>query len=490
MYEEFQEDEARPRSRLKKPLYVLIVLLIIIGLLGTSAVALWRLADRAGGDEAVAAPPTTSMATTPAEEERETDQIAAAEEANQTLSRIAYITPDGRVATISPDGSGQRLLTDAATRFSFPAWSPHGRNLAVVGSNALGAGVYVLADEPGRHEPQELYFSRIQAPFYLYWSPDGRHVTFLANHSVDVLALHLASIDAQSESQLLATGSPFYWDWAAAGDQILIHTGFAGVDARLEFIDISGSGDGREVARPGYFQAPGISASGRYLAYAEETSAGNSRLIVADTQTGKQHQERHAGLVAMGWSPAGDQLALISAAADETGFHGPLRHLDAESGEVTLLSRETVLAFFWSPDGRNIAAISTSGRAGDINAAAPGVDSRSRPRLARSLVVEASQVEPQPAQQSQPFQMRLSLIEAATGQTRFLASFQPTGVFLSQFLPFFDQYALSHRLWSPNSDALVLPMRSEGADRIVVVQIETGELQELAEGDMPFWSHQ
>jgi TolB protein len=489
MYDEYQDDVRPPRSRLQRFLYALIAILIVAGLLGSSAVALWRLSDRAEGDQAVATLPAPTIRAAPAEEDLAVAQIAATEEVRE-LDRIAYITPDGHVATISPDGSQQRFLSDGAIRFRFPAWSPQGRNLAVIGGNASGVGVYILADEPGQSEPKELYFSRTQSPFYLYWAPDGRQVTFLANHTADALALHIAPIDTQSEDRLLATGSPFYWHWGAGGDQLLIHSGFSGAGARLEFIDITGSSDGREVARPGFFQAPGISASGRYLAYAVETDAGQSRLVVADTQTGAEQQERHAGLVAMGWSPTGEELALISAARDESLFYGPLRLLDAESGEVSMLSQETVLAFFWSPDGRYIAVISAAERANDINVSAPGVGDRHRPHLARSRGGDSALIAPQLAQQPQPFQLKLSLIEAATGQTNILSFFQPTSLFLSQFLPFFDQYALSHRLWSPSSDGLVIPMQSDGADMVVVVRIEDGEHREIAEGDMPFWSQQ
>ena len=52
---------------------------------------------------------------------------------------------------------------------------------------------------------------------------------------------------------------------------------------------------------------------------------------------------------------------------------------------------------------------------------------------------------------------------------------------------YFDQYALSHRLWSPQSDALVLPIQDGEVNQIAVIPLN-GEPRYLAEGDMPFWS--
>jgi TolB protein len=55
-------------------------------------------------------------------------------------------------------------------------------------------------------------------------------------------------------------------------------------------------------------------------------------------------------------------------------------------------------------------------------------------------------------------------------------------------LPYFDQYALSHRLWSPDSSALVLPIQVQDEARIFVVPVSGGQPQEIAVGDMAFWS--
>jgi TolB protein len=92
-----------------------------------------------------------------------------------------------------------------------------------------------------------------------------------------------------------------------------------------------------------------------------------------------------------------------------------------------------------------------------------------------------------PAQQF-IIEFRLFVVDVTTGDGLQLAAFTPTVTFLSQFLPFFDQYALSHRLWSPDSTALVLPIQVQDEAHIFVVPVNGGQPQEIVQGDMAFWS--
>ena len=166
-----------------------------------------------------------------------------------------------------------------------------------------------------------------------------------------------------------------------------------------------------------------------YWAFAEE-SEGLSSLVVVDTQTGERRSFEPSDSMALSWNPTGDQLAFTNGSADTHPFWGPLRVLDVAAGQTRLLARQTVLAFFWSPDGRSIAYITLNGTIEDegINALAK---TRHLAKWAR------------PTQQTQGF-LTLSVVDVASGQGLRLLNFEPTIVFLTQFLPFFDQYALSH----------------------------------------------
>ena len=80
-------------------------------------------------------------------------------------------------------------------------------------------------------------------------------------------------------------------------------------------------------------------------------------------------------------------------------FTGPLRLMDAATGETTLLSRDQVAAFFWSPDGRYLATISLNqGLDGDI------VEGNGRRLLSKSNI-----------QRHPDISLNVTLIEAATG---------------------------------------------------------------------------
>jgi TolB protein len=387
--------------------------------------------------------------------------------------RIAFIDPDGRLGTVAPDGTDQRLLSDVGWRFQFPAWSPDGRQIAAVGSDGEQGAVRVFSDEPAPAQV-DLYNSRTQSPFYLYWAPDGRQVSFLANARRGI-GLWLAPADGREEARLLATGQPFYWDWTGDSTQLLVHTGTIGDDARLGFIDTQGESSGAAIATPGLFQAPGISFDGRYLGYADAEDR-DLQVVVEDQSTGGRATAAHAGLVALGWSPTDPFLAFTSPTAPRASFVGPLRLLDATSGYVRTLVDEPVAGFFWSPTGRSIAYLTLE--AGSMS---PGA---TRPS---GLAAPASL----PDHQDQHPDIRLSLwvVDVADGRQTALFSFQPTHLFVTQFLPFFDQYALSHRLWSPAGDAIVLPVvESGGREAIVVVPIDGRRAERLIDGSMAFWS--
>jgi TolB protein len=75
-----------------------------------------------------------------------------------------------------------------------------------------------------------------------------------------------------------------------------------------------------------------------------------------------------------------------------------------------------------------------------------------------------------------------------------ITTFKPARSFASLLLPFFDQYALSHRIWSPNSDAVVLPILESDDTRdiagiyIVLIERRSGPPKRIAEGTIAFWS--
>lgn len=474
------------RPRRHGCLFLAVTVLVVLSLIGSSLAAWFVLARQtrtpavptlAAPREATVAPATlvaalpTLAPPTPAPA-----AIVPQSVAEPLINRIVIINAEGQVETISPTGADSRVLTSGGESifFQFPTWSPDGGRVAVIGSRLSGGAIYVLPDQtpPPVEAESQVYFSADETPIYLYWSPDSGHLAFLSNQPRNQMGLKVIDDGGTGESRLLASGAPFYWDWSDDGRQLLIHSG-ASRAATLSLIDLQGAVQAANVAIPGAFQAPGIAAGGRYWAFAE-ASEGQSALAIVDTQTGERRTFELSDSLALGWSPAGDQIAFTNASAGNHPFWGPLRVLDVASGQIRLLTRTTVLAFFWSPDGRSIAFI-TLNEGPDED----GVNALARTRtLARQT---------HPAQSNTGF-LNLSVVDVASGEGLRLLDFQPTLVFLTQFLPFFDQYALSHSLWSPDSSALVLPVREEGGNAILVVPAAGGRPSFLAEGDIAFWS--
>ena len=105
---------------------------------------------------------------------------------------------------------------------------------------------------------------------------------------------------------LVATGSPFYWQWTADAERMFIHTGFTGERARLGFINSDEDTLEENLAPPGRFQAPGLSPSGRYVGYAANTPGRGSEVVIQSVSGSDEELTRevsHAGFAALSWSP-------------------------------------------------------------------------------------------------------------------------------------------------------------------------------------------
>ncbi len=401
----------------------------------------------------------------------EQDEARASEPAGAPAGRLVIITPDGQLQTMNPDGSAPHLLTIPGWYLQFPAWSPDGSAIAAPGMAGEQAGVWVVKDTEDA-QATAIYRSSEHAPIYLYWSPDSRWVSFLATDR-PALGLWLAEASGAAPARKLETGQPFYWDWAQTSDRLLIHAGGRAPGGLITFLDLVGQSTDGEMAPPGPFQAPGISPSGRYIAFAENGAAGASAIIIKDMEhDGRRQSARHDGFAALSWSPVADQLAFISPPQRAPHFYGPVRLLGARTGDIRTLSDRIALAFFWSPDGRTIAYLAPA-------------EAESGVRRLPTLRPAAHRL------QTERLLLDLWLVEVAHGTERRLTTFQPTDLFASQFLPFFDQYALSHRLWSPASDALLFPVQeNDGSERVFVFPADGAPPRPVAAGSAGFWSHQ
>lgn len=408
------------------------------------------------------------------------------------INRIVFISPDARIGTVAPDGSDLRYLTDQGRFFQFPAWSPINDSIAAIGSDFESSGIFVVSDQD-QHPLRQLYADNEFSPIYLQWSPDGQSVSFIAQHP-DGLALQLAPTDGSGPSRVLATTpGTFFWSWHPDSRQVLIHTGFTARDSdltRLAFIPVDDS-EQTEIPQSGFFQAPGIAQSGNYYSYGDTDPLGNHWLSVWELETNQQkHLSHHEGVVAMGWSPTNSLLAHTSPALPAQSFYGPLRLLDLTTGTTKILVPETVLAFFWSPDGQSIAYLTLS-RSQPGQGQSAGLNNQVKSLTNSAYGFQNPRLLAKPAfQDRQPVLFNLLVVDVTSGEQRQLFTFEPTDKFVNQFLPFFDQYAQSHQVWSPDSSAVVLPVRdNDGIDTIVVIPVNDGRPEAVAFGEVAFWSN-
>ena len=482
-----QEENSRPTQRGKSCLFVGLLLILITSLLASSVYSIIWFFDREQTANETPMPTLTPEAMAAANDSNEqsiptpkSQGATAVVPAPSMHNRIVLINSENQIETVAPDGSDRQTLTSKDDIiFQFPAWAPDGSQIAAIGGKSNGAGVFTLSDINNADDTanlQELYFSGPQNPFYLYWSPDSRQISFLANKPSEGLGLNLLDVADTTSNRVIATGSPVYWNWTQNSTEMLLHAGGQN-DARLVLIDREGRDMAPEIPSPGLFQTPGISKNGRYWAFSQFKKGNTSWLVIQDKQTGEHHEERHAGSLALSWSPTADKLAYISGNANDNSIAwGALRLYDTETAETTLLSSDLVLAFFWSPDGEKIAILTAPFSQGfeneqQVNGGIKNV------RTTKTIPVQRN-----------PHQFKLSVININTGEGVQIAEIIPSITFMTQFIPFFDQYALSHRLWSPNSDKLVLPIIEDQENKIVVFPASGGKRTEIGSGDSAFWS--
>ena len=265
-------------------------------------------------------------------------------------------------------------------------------------------------------------------------------------------------------------------------------------------MDVGGAADASTLTGSGDFRSPSHSADGRYVAFVRSTGTGSGQLVVARPDGSGSHEMPVVGIAAFAFDPAGDTLATLAADASvdpgQAFPTGPIRLIDPASGAIRTLVDRPALAFFWSPDGRTIAAILPSQPGEDPVTAGtgggPGNGGRSASGGASGVVL-AGAVVPAPSsgpstQLSGPLE-RIAFIDVASGAIRSERAVSLGDHFVNELLPYFDQYARSHRLWSPDSRALLLPLVSFlGSTRLVVIPADGTSTRPVAYGPSGFWS--
>ena len=401
------------------------------------------------------------------------------------VDRIVYVDDGGDIFTINGDGTGQLrltgmgevsagqaagLLSRPAQRdnlYTWPTWSPDGTKVAAshVGVGGGQAVVTVEVIEAATGQSRTVFNNDAPAlvaqgaPHYLYWSPDSTALGVLAGGQ-DGLDLWVVDVEGGSAPVRVTTGAPLYFHWGSGGEMMAIHVGGDLVVARRPYeapmpvlaSDLMG------------FRVPALSPDRRLLAYAESREGEDFLYLARLSDNGGDGPEARAvaGVgrsSAFAWSPAGGELAVVDGReAGVSGFER-LRVVSSDGNSVREIAEGAIVCFYWSPAGDKLAWL-------DLDDAG---------ERARWWVETGAG--------SEPVQ---------------LFSFRPspdTGIMLW----FFDQYGYSHSPWSPDGTRLVFAGRESVAagsvnghgprgDRVFVLDVASGDAEEVAAGKLAFWS--
>jgi TolB protein len=359
------------------------------------------------------------------------------------------------------DERGAERLLDSGVQsaeFDFPAVSADGRRLAYVVSEQ-GARVLYCRDLPGG-ERRELLRTSVRRPFNLTWSPDGRYISFLAIDGESLIA-QIVPADGSQAARLVTSGTHIFFSWSPDGRTLLLHTNdHAAQGGQIELYDTAAGHSSSILSDPGLFQAPAWTLDGKQFFYAAQpptermSYSALESSVVRVGQDGRAPSvlasEKHAGLRIVR-APGSDRLAYIvqEIAEDGTFAWGPLKLIEGGGAAPRTLSRagEQISAFFWSPDGAQIAYLTYTG----------GFTPRGR--------------------------RTWHVVDLASGAVRDLGTFTPSAEF-ANFQYYFDAYLHTLSLWSPDSRRLTYGAH----DGVYVIDLASGGSSRVADGALGMWT--
>ncbi len=336
----------------------------------------------------------------------------------------------------------------ALPTYAWPGLSPDGTRIACFATDADGASQIVVIDVGGVGSAAIADLDRA-LPIYLFWSPDGRRVGYLAQRAApaaDRLVLGVADAADPDSARELADGSPLFFTWT--GDEIAAFVGDPeGSTSRLAVFPADAARPERALAgQPGNFCAP-VPFGDQVLYVTQHGPIATVLLAPADGVGEARAIESLRGLVALVASPDGARMARAVAPGGDGSPYRDLAVIDVATGRVTPVSDEPCLAFFWTPDGR---ALLTA-----------------RVDTERNLIAWT----------------RVSL----DGRPTPLVDMYPTRDF-GFYLRFFEQYSQSHPIVEPGGDRLLLAGGllghgdPHGPPGLFEVDVATGASRRVADG--------
>lgn len=386
---------------------------------------------------------------------------------------IAYVTPEGAVEVIAPDGTGpSRISPDVEGFFTWPTWSPDARRIVFSGLTRQADGqrrTTLLAYSPADDGTREIYVDESPTAglvaedtlHYAYWSPNGERLAFIAITPLG-LSLFVDDLSDDPGAEHVMDNGPLWICWSPDSSRLVVHRRndhFIVEDGDPRAINV-GAGNYRVPSWEPHTEAitVAIAVAGTRHSISTLDPAG-TRPISTLTET--------SPAPAFLWSPGGRRLAVADSGRpvliNGSAFlvYTEVRVLGRDGTGPLNEVKGAIVAHFWSPNGAKLAYVTLAEHQG---------------------------------------MLRWNVLDVESGERWPLTEFTPSTEQMVVF-QFFDQYAHSHTPWSPNSDALVFAgnldsgpvaaSHTSGRHRpnIIVAGVDEGSpTLVVAEGRLASWS--
>jgi Tol biopolymer transport system component len=261
---------------------------------------------------------------------------------------IALNGPEG-IYVVDPSTGTTKLIPKSA-EMSDPAWSPDGTTLAVSAPYGESSAVFTMKpDGSERH----LVLENAYSPS---WSPDGNQLIVVRDGSTDGDSVNALAIvnsdgsDARTLELAVAENSQFFSapEWSPDG-KLIAFVAAAGDGATIELVSLDGKAASIPEVEVNGLNGLSFSPDSTSLAfdrYVETKSGGHLVAVVLDLATGQETVYAGEQLAAQAptWSPEGDQIAFLSTSERSTSTTTTTTH---SCGGEDMASQLWVM----SPDG-------------------------------------------------------------------------------------------------------------------------------------------